>query len=76
VNAACTSADDVRPDWVSWLTKGAILGMLTRRHVERWCRPQGTAVDLRLFNPYFRAWASAARNALAARGLVTCAQKQ
>jgi putative transposase len=59
-----------------WLTKGAILGLLVRQHVERWPRPQGTADDPRLSNPYFAGWARAARNALPTQGLDLCAQKQ
>jgi len=77
VNAACTITSRRSAGLgAARLTKGAILAMLTRRHVERWFRPQGTAIDPRLTNPYFRSWASAARNALSAQGLVACAQKQ
>jgi len=56
-----------------WLTKGAILDLLTRQHVERWPRSQGAAADPRFLNPHFRAWASAARNALQTQDLVPCA---
>jgi putative transposase len=59
-----------------WLTKGAILDLLTRQHAERWPRSQGAAADPRHFNPYFQAWADAARNALQPQGLVPCAAKQ
>ena len=59
-----------------WLTKDAILALLVRQHVERWSRPQGTAADPRLSNPYFASWARVARNALLTQGLDPCAQKQ
>ena len=77
VNAACTVKGRRSAGLGDrFLTKGAILGSLTRQHVERWFRPQGAADDPRLANPYFRGWASAARNALAAQGMVPCALKQ
>lgn len=59
-----------------FLTKGAILAELVRQFCERFPRSQGAAADPRFLNPYFRAWASAARNALATQDLVSCAQKQ
>lgn len=63
------------------LGKGAILDLLVSRHVARWpgTRPRGlpgAARDPRLFNPYFKGWADAARNALRTQGLVPCDLKQ
>jgi putative transposase len=59
-----------------FLTKGAILAVLVRWHCERFPRPQGAAADPRFSNPYFKNWASVARNALAAQDLESCVQKQ
>jgi hypothetical protein len=59
-----------------WLTKGAILAVLVRQHVERYYRLQGAAADPRLSNPYFREWAEVVRNALMTLGVMPCAQKQ
>jgi putative transposase len=77
VNAACTVKGRRSAGLGDrFLTKGAILSTLTRQHAERWIRSQGAADDPRLANPYFRDWASAARNAFAAQGMVPCALKQ
>ena len=73
VNAACT-VKGRRSSGLGdkFLTKGAILAMLTRQHGERFPRSQGAAADPRLTNRY---WSVAARNALT-QDLVACVQKQ
>jgi putative transposase len=80
VNAACTVTGRRSAGLgAKWLSKEAILGMLTRQHAERWYRSLGAAADPRLTNPYFKDWSSAdaARNALATQAVVlACAQKQ
>jgi len=72
VNAACT-VKGRRSSGLGekFLTKAAILTMLTRRHGERYPRSRGAAADPRLTNRY---WSVAARNALA-QDLVSCVQK-
>ena len=73
VNAACT-VKGRRSSGLGdkFLTKGAILAMLTRQHGERFPRSQGAAADPRLTNRY---WSVAARNALT-QDLASCVQKQ
>ena len=56
-----------------FLTKGAVLAALVRQFCERHPRSQGAAADPRFSNPYFKAWAGAARNALETQGLASCA---
>ena len=71
VNAACT-VKGRRSSGLGdkFLTKGAILAMLTRQHGERFPRSQGAAADPRLTNRY---WSVAARNALT-QDLMACVQ--
>ena len=73
VNAACT-VKGRRSSGLGdkFLTKGAILTLLTRQHGERFPRSQGAAADPRLTNRY---WSVAARNALT-QDLASCVQKQ
>ena len=56
-----------------FLSKAAVLAALVRQFCERHPQSQGAAADPRFSNPYFKAWAGVARNALETQGLAACA---